>query len=45
MGLGYRNLNASQTLLLGVNAFYDMTLNMTANAQALALKDWQNFYR
>ena len=25
IGLGYRNLNAEQTLMLGVNAFYDMT--------------------
>ncbi len=38
IGLGYRNLNASQTLLLGVNAFYDMTTEYDHQRTSIGLE-------
>ena len=38
IGLGYRNLNAAQTLLLGVNAFYDATTEYSHRRGSLGLE-------
>ena len=38
IGLGYRNLNADQTMLLGVNAFYDQTTEFEHRRASLGLE-------